>query len=200
MTVEILWHKSLDSTNSEVKRHISSLDNLSVVAAESQSCGRGQGDHKWHSEPGENLTFTLLLKFPPLRELNVCNVLLLTEMITWALREFLASEGITVRIKWPNDIYVGDLKICGILIENILDGSNVSASIIGVGLNLNQTDFPSDIPNPTSVALLTGRRYDPAQTLERLCGYISRAAELLDSPSGRSVLDDYFNAYMFRKA
>ena len=121
-------------------------------------------------------------------------------MITWALREFLASEGITARIKWPNDIYVGDLKICGILIENILDGSNVSASIIGVGLNLNQTDFPSDIPNPTSISLLTGRRYDPARTLERLCGYISRAAELLDSPSGRATLDAYFNAYMFRKA
>ncbi len=199
MAVEILWHKSLDSTNSEARRHISELDNLSVVAAGSQSAGRGQGDHKWHSEPGENLTFSLLLKFPPLRELNVCNVLLLTEMITWAMREFLASEGITARIKWPNDIYVGDLKICGILIENILDGSNVSASIIGVGLNLNQTDFPSDIPNPTSVSLLTGRRYDPAQTLERLCGYISRAADLLDSPSGRATLDDYFNAHMFHK-
>jgi BirA family transcriptional regulator, biotin operon repressor / biotin---[acetyl-CoA-carboxylase] ligase len=200
MAVEILWHKSLDSTNSEVRRHISSLDNLSVVAAQSQSAGRGQGDHKWHSEPGENLTFTLLLKFPPLRELKAGNMLLLTEMITYALREFLASEGITARIKWPNDIYVGDLKICGILIENILDGSNVSASIIGVGLNLNQTDFPSDIPNPTSISLLTGRRYDPARTLERLCTFISRAAALLDSPSGRSVLDDYFNAYMFRKA
>ena len=200
MAVEILWHKSLDSTNSEVRRHISELDNLSVVAAQSQSAGRGQGDHKWHSEPGENLTFTLLLKFPPLRELNAGIMLLLTEMITWALREFLASEGITARIKWPNDIYVGDLKICGILIENILDGSNVSASIIGVGLNLNQTDFPSDIPNPTSVSLLTGRRYDPAQTLERLCTFISRAADLLQTDSGRATLDAYFNAYMFRKA
>ena len=200
MTARILWHKSVDSTNSEARRHISSLDNLSVVAAESQSAGRGQGDHKWHNEPGENLTFSLLLKFPPLRELNVCNVLLLTEMITYALREFLASEGIAARIKWPNDIYVGDLKICGILIENILDGSNVSASIIGVGLNLNQTDFPSDIPNPTSVSLLTGRRYDPAQTLERLCTFISRAADLLQTDSGRATLDAYFNAYMFRKA
>ena len=199
MTARILWHKSLDSTNSEVRRHISSLDNLSVVAAGSQSAGRGQGDHRWHSEPGENLTFSLLLKFPPLREMNVCNVLLLTEMITYALREFLASEGITARIKWPNDIYVGDLKICGILIENILDGSNVSASIIGVGLNLNQTDFPSDIPNPTSVSLLTGRRYDPAQTLERLCTFISRATDLLQSEEGRSTLDAYFDAHMFRK-
>ncbi len=199
MAVEILWHKSVDSTNSEVRRHISELDNLSVVASESQSAGRGQGDHKWHSEPGENLTFTLLLKFPPLNELNVCNVLLLTEMITYALREFLASEGIAARIKWPNDIYVGDLKICGILIENILDGSNVSASIIGVGLNLNQTDFPSDIPNPTSISLLTGRRYDPAQTLERLGTFISSAADLLQTEEGRATLDDYFDAHMFRK-
>ncbi len=199
MAVRILWHKCLDSTNSEVRRRISQLDNLSVTAAWSQSAGRGQADHKWHSAPGENLTFTLLLKFTPESPLKARDALLLTETITYALREFLASEGVTARIKWPNDIYVGELKICGILIENILEGDDVAASIIGVGLNLNQTVFPPDIPNPTSLALLTGRSYSPEAALEKLCGYIDTAVELLRTPEGRSGLDRYFSANMFRR-
>lgn len=198
MAVRILWHKCLDSTNSEVRRRISQLDNLSVTAAVCQSAGRGQADHKWHSAPGENLTFTLLLKFTPDYPLKARDTLLLTQMITYALREFLSSEGITARIKWPNDIYVGEKKICGILIENILEGDDVAASIIGVGLNLNQTVFPPDIPNPTSLALLSGRSYSPEATLERLCGYIEAAAELLRTPEGRSGLEEYFSAHMFR--
>ncbi len=200
MAVRILWHKCLDSTNSEVRRRISQLDNLSVTAAWSQSAGRGQADHKWHSAPGENLTFTLLLKFTPDSPLKARDALLLTETITYALREFLASEGVTARIKWPNDIYVGELKICGILIENILEGDDVAASIIGVGLNLNQTVFPPDIPNPTSLALLTGRSYSPEAALEKLCRYIETSVELLRTPEGRSRLDEYFNAHMFRRA
>lgn len=200
MAVRILWHKCLDSTNSEVRRRISQLDNLSVTAAWSQSAGRGQADHKWHSAPGENLTFTLLLKFTPESPLKARDALLLTETITYALREFLASEGIISRIKWPNDIYVGELKICGILIENILEGDDVAASIIGVGLNLNQTVFPPDIPNPTSLALLTGRSYSPEAALEKLCGYIETSVELLRTPEGRERLDEYFNAHMFRRA
>lgn len=216
MAVRILWHKCLDSTNSEVRRRISQLDNLSVTAAWSQSAGRGQADHKWHSAPGENLTFTLLLKFTPefplkardalLQKftpespLKARDALLLTETITYALREFLASEGVISRIKWPNDIYVGELKICGILIENILEGDDVAASIIGVGLNLNQTVFPPDIPNPTSLALLTGRSYPPEAALEKLCAYIETSVELLRTPEGRERLDEYFNAHMFRRA
>ncbi len=199
MAVRILWHKCLDSTNSEVRRRISQLDNLSVTAAWSQSAGRGQADHKWHSATGENLTFTLLLKFTPESPLKARDALLLTETITFALREFLASEGVISRIKWPNDIYVGELKICGILIENILEGDDVAASIIGVGLNLNQTVFPPDIPNPTSLALLTGRRYSPEAALEKLCGYIETSVELLRTPEGRERLDEYFNAHMFRR-
>ena len=200
MAVRILWHKCLDSTNSEVRRRISQLDNLSVTAAWSQSAGRGQADHKWHSAPGENLTFTLLLKFTPEFPLKARDALLLTETITYALREFLASEGVISRIKWPNDIYVGELKICGILIENILEGDDVAASIIGVGLNLNQTVFPPDIPNPTSLALLTGRSYPPEAALEKLCAYVETSVELLRTPEGRERLDEYFNAHMFRRA
>lgn len=199
MLTDIVWYKSVDSTNSEARRLVREIDNLSVIAAESQTAGRGQGDHKWHSRACENLTFSLLLKFPPISPLHVSDALLLTEFITHSLREFLLSFGITSRIKWPNDIYVGDLKICGILIENILQESQVAASIIGVGLNLNQTSFPADIPNPTSISLQTGKHYDVGKTLEQFCRQIEKSVQLLETEDGRKYLDEYFQKNMFRK-
>ena len=84
------------------------------------------------------------------------------------LISYLAGKGIKARLKLPNDIYVGDLKICGILIENILDGPNLGVSIIGIGLDVNQTDFPEDLPNPVSMAQLTGQTYNLQEELALL--------------------------------
>ena len=93
---------------------------------------------------------------------------------------YLASRGIQARIKLPNDIYVGDRKICGMLIENILDGPNIDKSIIGIGLDVNQTDFPDDLPNPVSMAQLTGREYPIEEELARLIAEMqSRLPDLL---------------------
>jgi len=198
----IIWYDVIDSTNSEVARHIDDLDNLSVVAAIEQTAGRGQGDHKWHSRPGENLTFTAVLKFGKegaLAPLAVRDALYITEIITLALRRLLSSHGIEARIKWPNDIYVGDDKICGILIENRLSGKQVVASIIGVGLNVNQTRFPEDLPNPVSMAVLTQERYDIKELMIELQSHISDAAALSNSTEGRATLDSEFNAHMFKK-
>ena len=198
---EIRWFDVVESTNDEVRKHISELDNLSVIAAEYQTKGRGQGDHKWHSRSGENLTFTVALKFggdSQLQPLDVKDSLLITEVTTLALRLYLADKGIKARIKWPNDIYVGDKKICGMLIENILDKSQVSASIVGIGLNINQTEFPADLPNPTSVKLLTGRDYSTREELELFCSYLAECALKTNTAEGRRYLDDIFNQYMFR--
>lgn len=198
---DIIWHDSIDSTNSEAARRISELDNLSVIAAMEQTAGRGQGDHKWHSRPGENLTFTVVLRFgedSPLGPLAARDNLLVTQITTLALRRYLLSLGIECRIKWPNDIYVGDNKICGILIENILDGKNVRHSIIGIGLNVNQTDFPEDIPNPESISRLTGKKYDIKETLRVFRSYIAETALESGTPGGRARLAEEFNRYMFR--
>lgn len=198
---EIRWFDVVESTNDEVRMHISELDNLSVIAAEYQTKGRGQGDHKWHSRSGENLTFTVALKFggdSQLLPLDVKDSLLITEVTTLALRLYLANKGIEARIKWPNDIYVGDRKICGMLIENILDKSQVIASIVGIGLNINQTEFPADLPNPTSVKLLTGRDYSTREELELFCAYMAECALKTNTAEGRRYLDDIFNQYMFR--
>ena len=161
----IRWYDTLDSTNSEAKRLLSALPSLSAIAAVRQTGGRGQGDHIWYSMPGENLTFSLVLKDIGL---PISRLSLLNEFIVPVIRDFLSSEGVESTVKYPNDILVDGRKICGILIENVLDGKILRDSIIGVGLNLNQTVWIEDIPAPVSLSMLTGKKYPPGQTLERI--------------------------------
>ncbi|MBO6044736.1 MAG: biotin--[acetyl-CoA-carboxylase] ligase [Bacteroidales bacterium] len=196
---DIRWYDMVESTNDEARRLISELDNLSVIAARCQTAGRGQGDHKWHSRPGENLTFSAVLKFGNggLAPLAARDALLITETVTLALRLYLERHGVKARIKWPNDIYVGDRKICGILIENILHGQDVASSIIGIGLNLNQVDFPSDLPNPVSLSQLTGGRFDVEEELRSFHSMLSMCAEKTNTAEGRRYLDDSFKEYVF---
>ena len=197
---EIIWFDSIDSTNNEASRRLDTLDNMAVLAATEQTAGRGQGEHKWHSKTGENLTFSVVLKFGRqggLPSLLVSDALLITELTTMALREYLLGKGISSRIKWHNDIYVGDGKICGILIENVLKGNEISSSIIGIGIDVNQTEFPSDLPNPVSIAQITGRKYDIKEELSLLCAEIEKCAALTGSAEGRKRLDEYFRTHCF---
>ncbi len=177
---KIKWFPELDSTNSELLRHIQEYDNLSVIAAESQTRGRGQRGNSWSSAPGENLTFSILLKPSALEAKDFMSI---TFLAAAAVRDFLKGEGIPAQVKWPNDIYSGKRKLCGMLIENGLHQSRIAYSVIGIGLNLNQVCFPENIPNPTSMKLLTGREFKPMKTLEKLLTYfdmgaLARAEEL----------------------
>ena len=147
---DIIWLESVDSTNEEAKRHISDIDNLSVLSALEQTAGRGQRGNTWTSTPGENLMFSIVLKDP---KISARDQFVLNEIASLAVVDFLSMHGISARIKWPNDIYVGSKKICGILIENSLHGSAISSSIIGIGLNINQRNFNVNLPNPTSMVL-----------------------------------------------
>ena len=158
---DIIWLVSVDSTNLEAQRHISDIDNLSVLSALEQTAGRGQRGNTWTSAPGENLMFSIVLKFACdpddsrqnlLSPLHARDQFALNEIASLSVVDFLSMHGISAKIKWPNDIYVGSKKICGILIENSLRGSGVSSSIIGIGLNINQRNFNVNLPNPTSMA------------------------------------------------
>ncbi len=162
---DILWLETADSTNSEAGRRISDIDNLSVIAAIEQTAGRGQGDHTWLSAPGENLLFSIVLKFGEGR-LHAKDSFKISEATSISMVRFLFSHGIDSWIKPPNDIYVGDRKICGTLIENSIIGTWVKSSIIGIGLNINQRNFDVSLPNPTSMSLETEKAYDIAVCLE----------------------------------
>jgi len=164
---QIIWLESTQSTNDALRRLVVNLDNLSIVAAKSQTDGRGQGNHHWHSAPGENLTFSILLKFSK-GSLAARDEQIINRFVVPSILEFLSGEGISATVKQPNDILVDGKKICGILVENILDGFFVKESIIGVGLNLNEKKFPSNIPNPVSLFQLTKRKYPLEKTLQRI--------------------------------
>ena len=191
----IIWYDELDSTNNEARRVLDALDNLSVIAAVGQSAGRGQGDHTWFASPGQNITATIVLK--P-ENLSAGDYLFVTRVTTLALLSYLREHGVQARIKWPNDIWVEDRKICGILIENIIDGNRMKACLIGMGLNINEEGWPENLPNPVSLRELTGKEYDVRHELQLLVGQISRHSEMLLSSDGRNYLEQEFARYVFR--
>lgn len=191
----ITWYQSLKSTNNTAREHLDEYDTLSVIACVEQVSGRGQGSHTWYATPGKNLTFTIILK--P-HNLEAGEALYLTRITTLSLLAYLDGKGVKARIKWPNDIWVGDRKICGILIENILSGPMIHDSIIGIGLNINEKDWPEDLPNPVSLGELTGKEYDIRDELEILCKEFDRHAAMLDTESGREYLRSEFDRNVFR--
>ena len=194
----ILWLDTVDSTNSELRKRISSFDNLSIVATREQTAGRGQGTHTWFATPGQNRTFSILYRCEGACTLAASDALLITQVTTLALRDYLLGYGVRARIKWPNDIWVEDRKICGILIENTMTEGRVRASIVGIGLNLNETAWPAELPNPVSLCELTGQHFEPASELVLLQKEIRRRFGQLASPDGRISLQEEFEKYLFR--
>lgn len=192
--IRIKWFDSLDSTNNELLRHLSEYDNLSVIAAVEQFAGRGQRGNHWLSHPGENLTFSLLLRPDDLPAKELMGITFLSTLV---IRDWLRAEGIPAQIKWPNDIYVGNRKICGMLIENGLESGKIAWSVIGIGLNLNQTVFPVELVNPTSLKRLTGNDYDPVRTLDGICRQFETFLPRLDSD--RAGLFAAYSADLFQK-
>ena len=164
MDWKIIHIDETDSTNRWLWSDSSSDDDANrVVVAEYQTAGKGCGTNSWESERGKNLTFSMQIHpkgIPANGQFHI------TEVTSVALCETLEHYIYNkVEIKWPNDIYVGDRKICGMLIENRLQGGTIKDSIIGIGLNVNQTAFVSDAPNPVSLRQLTGREIDRHELL-----------------------------------
>jgi BirA family biotin operon repressor/biotin-[acetyl-CoA-carboxylase] ligase len=195
---KILWLETADSTNSELRKRIAGLDNLSIVATRAQTAGRGQGTHTWFASPGKNLTFSILYRFGETCPLAASDAILITQATTLALCDYLLGHGVQARIKWPNDIWVDARKICGILIENTLESGMVRESIVGIGLNLNERNWPPELPNPVSLSELTGQTYVPETELEALHHEICRRFGRLASPDGRCSLQEEFGKIMFR--
>lgn len=198
--IMIKWTEVTGSTNADIASQKEHLEDMSVFAAMFQTSGRGQRGNHWESRPGENLTFSILFK-PG--DLMIHEQFCISQVAALGVVDFLLSEGIEARVKWPNDIYVGDRKICGILIENTASGDNLSASIVGIGLNLNQTVFESDAPNPVSVKILTGKEYDVKATLVKVLQCILKL--YIDITQGekrfylRTSLDGRFLENLYRR-
>ena len=144
-----------------------------VVVADFQPAGRGCGTNTWESERGKNLTFSVMIH--P-EEIPASGQFLISEAVSVALCRTLSPYIYNkVEIKWPNDIYVDDRKICGILIENRLQGPIIKDAVIGIGLNVNQTTFVSDAPNPVSLCQITGHEMNREALLDEFLKRLDEA-------------------------
>lgn len=177
--MEILWIEEAESTNSYLKEKAGEIAPMTMVCARRQTAGRGQRGNSWESEPGKNLTFSFLTGDLPIR---ASQQFAASEAAALAVVAALEDFGIKAKVKWPNDIYVGDGKISGILIENSILGSSISRCIVGVGLNVNQTVFLSEAPNPVSMADIARREFELDFVAVSLAAHFERFFGMLVSP------------------
>ena len=159
-----MYINQTDSTNSWLKQH----SDCDVVWTTWQTAGRGQAGNSWESEQGKNILLSLRLRKP---NVTVSSQFLLTMAISLAVQDVVAKQlsDLSVTIKWPNDIYVGNDKICGILIENTIANGTIEESIVGIGLNVNQTTWLCGAPNPVSLKQLTKQEYKLQSICNKLC-------------------------------
>lgn len=159
-----------------------------LIAAEHQTAGRGQRGHAWSSGEGDNLLVSQVWepRFLPARE-----QFLLVETVALALTDLLGFYAIPAKIKWTNDIYVGDRKLVGILIENDLKGDHIARSVVGIGLNVNQTAFDPELLNPTSMKLLHGTAFDRQEVLFRLGDCLAARYDELERGFGERLQREY---------
>ncbi len=194
--MKIIRFDEIDSTNSFLHGYHDGDDvDTVVVVAEYQTAGRGQGTNHWESERGKNITMSVRVapkgvKATEQYVLSMCMALAVKD----ALSEY--SEGMTV--KWPNDIYWNDKKISGTLIETTLVGSDVKTCIFGTGININQTEFLSDAPNPVSIKHIVGHEVDREELLKKVMRNLEKYLKIVYSGERKKIHDAYMNC-LYRK-
>lgn len=195
--MNILWLPSIDSTNSEAFRRLAELPSGTILAAYEQTAGRGQRGNTWFTEPGKNLTFSIVLKFSN-GQLAAPQAHWLNYLMSHVVARFLEDCGVPCQIKWPNDVYVRRRKICGILIENTLQGPWLDAAVIGVGININQRTFPQ-LSNATSLFCCTGKEFPLEESLEQVAALFEEALPALFDAALRERLFAHYSGSLFQK-
>lgn len=184
------------STNSYLMKVAGTLPGGTVIYTFRQTAGRGQKGNSWESEFDKNLSFSFLLKKPALQARQQFYI---SEAVSLAVHDFLSQYTGGIKIKWPNDIYYNDFKMCGMLIENSLDGKSIAYSIPGVGININQEKFLSDAPNPISLKNITGKDYDLEELLHDVCSRIERLCQFEEATEQNlKQLHERYLAHLYR--
>ena len=198
-TFEVIHIEETDSTNRWLAENVPHTD--AAVWTDYQTAGRGCGTNRWESERGKNLLFSVLFHS---KNITAKYQYAISMAMALAIHDAVKSHipavpdtnnGADARkplqIKWPNDIYWQDRKLCGILIENKLSGTMVKESIIGVGLNVNQQAFLSDAPNPVSLYQITGQELSRSALLNDILQSFSRRIAPVDSTTGEAQQDAF---------
>lgn len=195
--MRIIKLNAIDSTNTYMRR-LSGEENLedyTIVTAKHQTQGRGQMGTVWNSENSKNLMFSV---FKDISQFQLENPFLISIVTSLAILRTLQSFSISkLTIKWPNDILSEDKKICGILIENVIKQNNLSNTIIGIGLNVNQTEF-NNLPKASSLKLITGNVFDLEEVLFQIIKNLKHYFKILKRADYASLKSDY-EMYLFRK-
>lgn len=171
------------------------VEEFTTIVADFQTSGRGQRGNSWESEPGKNLLFSFVV-FPEFLEAR--RQFLLSQIVSLAIKEELDNYVADISIKWPNDIYWREKKICGMLIENDLMGRYISQSIAGIGININQEAFYSPAPNPVSLRQITGKQYDILEILGNIMVRVQSYYKLLREDD-TAIIATRYEKSLFRK-
>lgn len=184
--------QSTDSTNNYANHQIreNELPEGTVFLAYEQTTGRGQLKNFWESETGKNLTFSIVL-FPDFLEIR--RQFILSKVVTLGIYKALNKYIDHLKIKWPNDIYAGNQKLGGILIENSIMNGLLKSSVVGVGLNVNQTVFSSIAPNPVSLRTLTNQHYDCEKLLTEVLSEIDGYYTLLRQSEEEKINQEFMS-------
>lgn len=188
----VIHFKELASTNSyaSLLTGKESVGEGTVISAGYQTGGRGQAGNSWESEKNKNIIISIIL-YPSV--VSPSDQFLISMIISLGICDFLNKHTGGVKIKWPNDIYVNDDKIAGILIENSIIGNEIEHTIAGIGLNINQKKFLSGAPNPVSMCILTGIEYDLGDCLELLLADLDVRYKQLLSGLHENIRTDYIS-------
>lgn len=188
--MQIIKLSAIDSTNSYLKRlyQEKKLEDYTVVITEFQKKGRGQMGTNWQSEKGKNLTASVLKKD---LHLNLDENFYVSMATSLAIYRALNHLGIPkIKVKWPNDILSEDKKICGILIENIVKKKKLEASVIGIGLNVNQTKFKG-LPRASSLKLINGRHIPVDEVLKSILKFLKKEFRRIEEGDRYGIQQEY---------
>jgi BirA family biotin operon repressor/biotin-[acetyl-CoA-carboxylase] ligase len=190
---------SLPSTNTYATKLLSKSNPAegTVILTYNQTAGRGQIGSKWESAPDKNVSMSVILypKFLAAREQFNLNA-----VVSLAIFDAVSLYVKDVKVKWPNDIYIGKKKVAGVLIQNTLIGKNIQSSVVGIGLNVNQTEFTSDAPNPTSLKLETEGDIDLTKIVQEIAMALEKRYLQLRSGKAKDIRREYImHLYRFGK-
>jgi BirA family transcriptional regulator, biotin operon repressor / biotin---[acetyl-CoA-carboxylase] ligase len=186
---KIIRLKETESTNFYINSLPSSIPDGTVVCVEFQYAGRGQGKNVWESEAGKNLLLSIKV-YPSF--LKAYDQFYLSKIVSLAVADFVVLFTDKVSVKWPNDIYCGNKKISGILIENSLERDFIKESVIGIGININQEKFISGAINPVSLKQLTGEHYDLDEMLDIFVSIFDYRYQMLKESDLDTIDENYF--------
>ncbi len=199
---QVTVFKTVESTNTCLSNLLSQqrLPEGAVIMADEQTSGRGLANERWLSEAGKNLLMSVVF-YPSF--LSTQNLFMLSKAFSLGVYDCVkdlltnSSENKFVKIKWPNDIYVGDKKLCGMLIENSIRNPNVNHTVLGIGLNVNEEDFPVALQNPVSLKMILGKELEMIACFTALCNALESRYLQLKAGHADQINEEYVSA-LFR--